>query len=181
MLDCVQEWVEGLPPFAEQPGTYLITAACVLCLALALKAQLYAWRQDWLMRSLPKAPGSIPFFGHALSLLSATPWDMMEQWARDNNGKLVRMQVRANAVHSRLRMASSLRAGEVQHLRLGRSLMCTIRFSTCNRSLVCPTQNADPSLPRWIMLSNRCCRVAASLCPSPRTSTTSSTSGRATT
>ena len=94
MLESAHEWIAGLPPFAEQPATYLLCAIAAVVAALALKSQLYAWKQDWCMRSLPKAPGGIPFFGHALSLLSATPWDMMEEWARDNNGKLVRMQVR---------------------------------------------------------------------------------------
>jgi phosphoserine phosphatase len=34
------------------------------------------------------------FFGHALTLLSGTPWDLMEKWIRMFKGKPVRIQVR---------------------------------------------------------------------------------------
>lgn len=91
--EAVRGWIEGIPAFWEQPVSYLITVACLLCLAPAVKSQLHAWRQDWLLRSLPKAPGCIPFLSHSLALLCASPWVLTEKWVREHKGKLVRMQV----------------------------------------------------------------------------------------
>jgi hypothetical protein len=49
------------------------------------------------------------FFGHALTLLSGTPWDLMEKWIRMFKGKPVRIQVvRAwvtRAVHTKCGLA----------------------------------------------------------------------------
>lgn len=84
---------QSLPAFADNPTAYIAGAVGVLCVALFLKSQLVAMRADWMMRSLPSPPGALPIFGHALKLLSGTPWDLMEEWIRLYNGQIVRIQV----------------------------------------------------------------------------------------
>ncbi len=40
-----------------------------------------------MLSSVYKAPGSLPFFGHALRLASHTPWDQMATWAWEARSK----------------------------------------------------------------------------------------------
>lgn len=89
-----QQHVAQWPAFSENPTLYAACVVVALCIALVLKSLINGLRMDYIMRALPTPPGALPIFGHALKLLSGTPWDLMEDWARENKGKLVRIQVR---------------------------------------------------------------------------------------
>ena len=82
--------VEGLKDgFAHQP--VLTTAKCVGAVVATKVAVDYArylvgeWRINWNLRSLPRAAGRLPFFGHALALNVESPWDVMESWIKNFN------------------------------------------------------------------------------------------------
>eukprot|EP01134_Creolimax_fragrantissima_P005089 CFRG5089T1 len=45
------------------------------------------------LKDITSPKGALPVFGHALALLTNTPWDKMKEWALSNKNDLVRLQI----------------------------------------------------------------------------------------
>lgn len=73
--------------FAHRPVTTTLKCAGALFITkLAVDSMRYFWKQWGIshsLRSLPRYKGSVPFFGHALSLNVESPWDVLESWTRE--------------------------------------------------------------------------------------------------
>eukprot|EP00043_Microstomoeca_roanoka_P004935 m.52670 g.52670 ORF g.52670 m.52670 type:complete len:548 (+) comp12727_c0_seq1:16-1659(+) len=82
--------VDGLRVgFEEQP---LLTTLKVIGALVATKIAFgigreiaLQWKIGSAFKSLPRAAGSVPFFGHALRLNVESPWDVMESWIKGFN------------------------------------------------------------------------------------------------
>merc|ERR1712216_672556 len=70
-----------------------ILVGCVLLLlALSAKRLVSLVRRKIILRKVPKAPESVPFFGHALTLMNNVPWDKFCEW-KASSGPVVRVNI----------------------------------------------------------------------------------------
>jgi len=64
----------------------------LLLLAFTAKSVVALVRRKYVLRHVPTAPESIPFFGHALTLMKNVPWDKFCEW-KAKAGPVVRVNI----------------------------------------------------------------------------------------
>jgi cytochrome P450 len=57
--------------------------ATAVLVIMGIRAILWKWSADQVLRKLPVPPGSLPFLGHALKLGEGAPWDTIHKWIVD--------------------------------------------------------------------------------------------------
>lgn len=85
----------GRPLDSDEVTSALTLGTGVLLMLYLLKGLFTKWRIDSVTSSIPTPPGSLPFFGHALSLASGAPWDTIRSWVlehgKESQGNMIKV------------------------------------------------------------------------------------------